>query len=753
MEKTSSYNRILVAIVALLLLTTTYSEAQVLNKPEAADNPNLAGNSAWTAACASDSFNEYFVNFTWNPPMVDSDNEFILELSDANGNFGSPRELARLGDKNAVFDFDFQFAIPTDVRGESYRMRVRSTSPAKTSPASDPYPMHYVDYNSPLLISQDASGSIPPGGTIQLCGGGSIALSPHNIPSAGTYRYNWYRSGTLLSEKTERITVSTPGMYYVELDYGSVCSGSANTLSNTIEITTGTSQGIAINGTADIDICPGDTHMLEANISGVGLTYTWYKDGAIVAGPTLEAHTYTIDSSSAGFEGSYEVEVQGPTACLEKSAPVNVGSSSTITVVRENDENIVLLPSQTKTLSVSTSATTPTYQWYKDGSPIVDATNSSLVINETGVYHARVTETGGSCTGAPVDSENTTIVSPDSFELVVDYASAYSSCQNTDATLTLSTIYAVGGSGAKTDVTSDLETAFSYQWTHDGNVVSGETSKTITISDFQQNGSYMLDGTLDSFNAPSNNLPVSLVTNISLAIASNGTVLCEGADPIVFNSSESLTGETFEWTKDGSVIDTSSETITATEVGVYQLIIRTNDCPVVSNEITINAFDDSLLTLNQPEELIIIEGETETMIASGAESYQWFDSNNTLLGTLDSYDFQMEGQYLLVANFGNCTINRVITVAYRDNFAIPNVITVNGDGINDLWILPNTYSRKDDVVVTIYDERGKEIFSQSNYENNWPQSTTSFNKQSMVFYYTVARSGENLKQGTITVIR
>ncbi|MEX0315550.1 MAG: gliding motility-associated C-terminal domain-containing protein [Allomuricauda sp.] len=753
MEKTSSYNRFFVAVATILLCAVSSLEAQVLNKPEAADNPNLAGNSAWTAACASDSFNEYFVNFTWNPPMVDSDNEFILELSDANGNFGSPTELARVGDKNAVFDFDFQFEVPTDVRGESYKMRVRSTSPSKTSPASDAYPMHYVDYSSPLLISQNASGDIPSGGRIQICGGGSIVLSPHNIPSADTYQYNWYRSGTLLSEKSERITVSTPGMYYVELDYGSVCSGSANTLSNTIEITTGTSQGVAITGSDDFGLCSGDSHTLTANLDGTGLTYTWYKDGAVVSGPTLEGHTLAINTGAAGFDGNYEVEIEGPSACLERSSAVTIRNLGEFTVNRENNAEIVLLPSQTRTLTVSTTATGPTYQWYKDGSPITGETNSTVEISETGEYFARVTETSGGCSGAPIDSESTTIVSPDSFEFIIEYASSYTSCQNSDATLSLSEINAVGGSGARTNVTSDLESAFSYQWKHDGSIISGETSKTITISDFQDNGSYTLEGTLDSYNAASNQLSVSLITNISLAITSTGTVLCEGAEPIVFNSSESLADETYEWTKDGVVIDTSSESITATETGIYQLIIKTHDCPVVSNEVTINAFDESLLVLDKPEELIIIEGETETITASGAESYQWFDANNSLLGTLDSYDFQLEGEYLLVANFGNCTINRVITVDYRDNFAILNVITVNGDGINDLWVLPNTFSRKDDVLVTIYDERGKEIFSQSNYENNWPQSTTIFHKQSMVFYYTLVKGSENLKQGTITVIR
>ncbi|UII81597.1 hypothetical protein [Flagellimonas sp. CMM7] len=164
MKKTSSYNSIFVIAFAIMLLGTHFLGAQVLDKPT----------TIWTAACASDSFNEYDVSFRWSPPLVDSSNEFILELSDRNGNFGSPIELSRVGDKNMDFNFDFTFAVPTDVSGESYKLRVRSTSPAKTSPATDAYPMHYVEFNSPLLISEDGSGSIPSGGLIQSCGEGLL---------------------------------------------------------------------------------------------------------------------------------------------------------------------------------------------------------------------------------------------------------------------------------------------------------------------------------------------------------------------------------------------------------------------------------------------------------------------------------------------------------------------------------------------------------------------------------------------------
>ena len=92
-------------------------------------------------------------------------------------------------------------------------------------------------------------------------------------------------------------------------------------------------------------------------------------------------------------------------------------------------------------------------------------------------------------------------------------------------------------------------------------------------------------------------------------------------------------------------------------------------------------------------------------------------------------------------------------LSFLDTFKVPNVITVNGDGINDQWILPNSYSNKADVNVIIYNEQGQEIINEFNYKNNWPQSATAFTKQNMVFYYKIRNASEVLKQGTITVIR
>ena len=735
------------------LLLVQLASGQVLNKPVAAPNPNLGSTMAWTAACASDSFNEYFVNFTWspNPTLVGNSNEFILELSDAGGDFGSPIELARVGDRNTDFDFDFQFAVPQDVQGDNYRFRVRSTDPPLTSAESDSYAMYYIGYNDPILISQDGNGTIPPGGVIQICDGGSATLATHNVPDAQNYTYSWYRSGTPLSESSNQITVNQAGIYFVEVDYGASCSGSANTLSNSIEITLGTSQGIAINPPSQTTLCPSDIVSLEANISGMGYMYTWYQDGDIVSGPTVDGSTYNVNGSTVGFEGDYTVAISGSGICEEVSAAVTLSSPGSFSVTRENADRMVLLPGQSASLSITTNAANPSIQWYRDGSPISGETTLTLTVSQVGEYYAAVTETGGSCGSSTRTSETTTIVQPNSFDLTIAYSGNYSNCANSSVILEVGQIMATEN-GNTFDVTSQLINDFNYQWAKDGAEVTGGTGSTVSLASSAENGSYTLEANLDGFSVTSNALEVVLNSGETLSITSNGSQICDGVT-IDISTTYDLSGRTFNWTRNGQSVDSSSLALTATEEGTYRLSVMTDGCPVLSNEITVARFDESVITVDAEEDIIFPEGESQTVTASGGTSYEWYDAQNNLISSSSSVTLEQEGAYILVATIDNCQINRGFNVTYRDDFQIPNVITANGDGINDLWVIPNTYSRQSDVTVIIYNEVGDELLNQNGYSNNWPPSTLGFSKKNQLFYYKIRKANQTLKQGTITVIR
>src|SRR5690606_25753772 len=172
------------------------------------------------------------------------------------------KELARVADKNSDFDFEFSFALPTDTRGDGYRFRVRSTSPAKTSPVSDAFEMYYFDFNSTLAIRELGDTGTPAAQKIQLCNWGTTTLELYNVPNAETYRYNWYRNTSPFtsSGNGSSIEVSESGYYVVELDYGSTCSGSANTQSLSIEVQIGTSVGLALHQPAETALCSGQSY-------------------------------------------------------------------------------------------------------------------------------------------------------------------------------------------------------------------------------------------------------------------------------------------------------------------------------------------------------------------------------------------------------------------------------------------------------------------------------------------------------------
>ena len=738
--------------LTILLLGCMQLSAQVLNAPVAAPNQTPPpGSSPWDKACASSTFNDYWVNFTWSPPLVNGDNEFILELSDASGSFASPVELARDATKNTNFDFFFQFSLPTDTRGEGYRLRVRSTSPAVVGAASMAYPMYYIDVNSGLTIRQQGNADFGDG-TAEVCNGNSITLEVYNLPNADTYQYNWYRSGSPLTEKGASITVSQAGMYNVEIDYGG-CSGSGNTLSNIIDVTTGASLGIAINPPAKTDLCAGETENLEANINNASLTYTWFKDG--VAIPSSNNYIFTVDASVPGFEGDYQVEIFGPGACVERSSAVTITNAGNFSVTRNNPANVVVLPGQNETLSVTTDASAPVYQWYKDGSPVSGATSSSLTVSETdtGSYFARVSLSGGPCSSTSIDSDITTVVTPASFEIVIDYASAYSACANNSIVLDVTTINAIDSGGGVTDVTASLISAFSYQWNKDGSPVGGETSSSISLTDIAENGNYEVDGTITTYNATSNTLDVQLLVNETLTINSSSLVSCGPSEPITISTTTDLSGQSFDWFRDGVNLNITDVALTATDPGTYQLVLDRNGCPLPSNEIVISGLDPSLITLDPSETVVFPEGSSRTVTASGGDSYTWYDSDNNVMSTSSSVAYTDEGSYLLVAMIGNCEVTRALTVEYLDTFKIPNVITVNGDGLNDQWIIPNSYSNKPDVNVIIFNSAGKEVFNEFNYQNNWPETSMTFAKQNMVFFYKIKDSNEVLKQGTITIIR
>jgi hypothetical protein len=747
--KTNYKNAIFLVLMMVLCTAGLRAQAIVINAPEPADNPNLPGNSPWTAICAGNGgFNEYFVNIAW-AGTANAGNEFILELSDASGNFSAPQTLATITDQNSNTDFDVSFAIPTTTRGQGYKMRVRSTDPVKIGTESPAYDMYYMDVTSNINISELGDG-VPPG---SVCATGPITLTVDNIPNPETYQYIWYKSGTTISgQNGHTLLVTESGMYNAFIDYGPTCTGSGNTDSNIVDVTIGGSgTGIAINAPTKTALCSSDTETLTISMTDASWSYQWYKDGEAILGAV--GTSYMVNASNPGFEGDYAVEISGNAICTERSEAIAMTNADAFTVTRDNSGNMVVLPSQPQTLSVSTTANAPTYKWFRNGAEITGETASTLSIDQEGTYYAEVTQTGGSCGATSKNSEETIVVAPTSFEVVIRHQGSYTDCISTNTVLEVATINAIAADGTKTDVTAALVDAFTYQWRKDGTVLTGETANNISLASNVENGDYVLNATIESYNETSNALSVQLLTSETVAISSTGTVYCSASDMITLSTDTDLTNATFEWQRDGVVVNSTDTAFNVDATGTYRLVVQRDGCPLTSNEISISPLDENLITLDPTGDVVFPEGTSRTVTATGGTAYRWMNSDNAEMSNTDSVTLTEEGTYTLVATIGNCEVVRQVRVSFLDTFRVPNVITVNGDGINDQWVIPNSYSNKPDVNVIIYNEQGEEVFNEFEYKNNWPQTSTAFTKQNMVFYYKIRNASEVLKQGTITVIR
>ncbi|MCX2679083.1 gliding motility-associated C-terminal domain-containing protein [Galbibacter sp. EGI 63066] len=691
-------------------------------------------------ACAAVEYNSFPVKFSWEPTqMVASDNKFIFELSDASGNFSSPTTLATFTDKNTTFDFDVELSMPETVRGDNYKLRVRSTSPAQTSPVSDSFGAYYIRVNDNLIINNFEEASV--------CETLTSYLEVDNYP--GEAAYNWYKDMILIpGENGPSLEVSEPGIYFAELDYGDYCSSS--TSSNLVEVSIESAVGMELLGAKQVSLCTDQTYTLTTDHEDTSKTYAWYKDGQLLV--KNNSNTLEVNGNDPGFAGEYYVELETGNGCTEQTSTVNIEKESFALTV-DTPEGTTVFPQQTISLQANTDAGSAGYQWYKDGAALDGETQSELVVSAIGTYHVEVTQ-GAGCVFSKT-SDAVEITEPSDYMAYIS-ASNYAACENSSVTISLDKIEANPGTSNAYVLPESVLNGFSYQWIYEGNVLADETSQSITVSDASLNGKYKLDVAVEEGKtATSEVVEVKLGLSETPQITGSGNVSCENGNMIVISSSVTSDDYTYTWYRNHVALSESTPSLETNLIGKYQLKIAANGCEKVSNEFVIEPFDTSVVTVDVGETVSIPEGETKIVSAYGGDSYQWFNTEHELMSSSSSVTLSEEGEYTLLASVGECQVTKTIKVTNLTSFVVPNVVTPNGDGFNDMWVIPNSYAYQEDVTVDIYEQSGTPVFSTSGYQNNWPQasSITFSGSNPPIYYYRIMKGKETLKQGTITVIK
>jgi len=689
----------------------------------------------FSQVCASTTFNSYNLSFSFSPTSnLGAGNMFTIELSNASGSFSSPTVLTT--STATTSPVSVSFAFPTDVNGTSYRIRIKSSAPVSTSLTSISFAANYAVYNQPFTINNNVSNQA-------ICSTSNFNLtvdSGANSPlNFSQLIYKWYRNNVVISGQTSSsLPITQAGNYYVRVDYGTCV---LNAYSNVVTISITQSETLTITPQGNTtSICPSTGLLINSAIASSGYAYQWYKNAIPISGETNSTYTATT-------EGDYYV-IASNTICNITSNTLTLGVQ-TINVSLDSGAEINLLPGQTKTINCTTNAVNPTYIWYKNNVIISGQTANSLNVTSIGAYKVKVKQN----TGCIIEKEvSTQVTAPTSYAISIINSTTYLACEKLSETLSINTFDAIASLGT---ISIPSNIGVTYKWYKNNIEISGANSETYTVSGYVNSGTYRVEANFtDDQIVVSNNIDVKLKINEPINIITDGNILCNTNTSVTLSSSVTNSLFTYKWFKENeSTVLGTNTTYEATEIGNYFLTISFFGCETSSNTITVESIDNSILITNYDENIIINEGGEVTIIASGVDSYQWYN-NGVLINSTNQITINEETEVELIALSNGCEIvkNFIVSIESKAfNIVVPNTITPNNDGINDTWVITEELAYKNNVEIIIFSSNQQVVYQTKEYQNNWPFET--INKSNRVFYYKIIRDNSTIQQGTISVIQ
>lgn len=166
------------------------------------------------------------------------------------------------------------------------------------------------------------------------------------------------------------------------------------------------------------------------------------------------------------------------------------------------------------------------------------------------------------------------------------------------------------------------------------------------------------------------------------------------------------------------------------------------------------------VSISSDKGLQVSKGEAVMLSATGGSNYVWTANGSTITGqtaaTLQIRAMETTTYSVIAVNASGCSDRKAITLTVLDdmeNIKATNILSPNGDGYNDVWVIDNIdlYPNSE---VKIFDRAGRTLYIKKGYDNTW-DGTFNGNALGEDTYYYIINFGPNKRvlKGFITIVR
>jgi gliding motility-associated-like protein len=174
---------------------------------------------------------------------------------------------------------------------------------------------------------------------------------------------------------------------------------------------------------------------------------------------------------------------------------------------------------------------------------------------------------------------------------------------------------------------------------------------------------------------------------------------------------------------------------------------------------TLAVFEIPTVSITADRGNSVDKGIAVKLTATGGTIFQW-ESNASIVSTTNMAEITVRPlakttYKVTVSNAGGCTATAEFTLEVSDNYNIvtaANLISPNGDGVNDFWIIKNIdmYPQSN---VRVFDRAGRVIFNKTGYQNDWDGRVAGSSLKEDTYYYIIDfGAGLPKKKGSLTMM-